>query len=219
MRTLALLALTLGTCLVAACGDAVRVVKQTIALQEAFFRQIDKRSPTPEIRNRLRNLARSGAGDSVQMLVAQGLVRLDDSSLIRRMELMSVMLDGSDETICAALSRDTPGSGQMTLAMAELQGQDLEDWAGLLIEAQVASLEERPARHVTAEVLAHSLQTAIANLPENEQTRITDIMGQFATASEADACWAGRVLFQQGVALTEPERSQMARGLVEPESP
>jgi hypothetical protein len=213
MRTLTLV---LGTCLVAACGDTVRVVKQTIALQEAFFRQIDKRSPTPEIRNTLRTLARSGAGDSVQTLVAQGLVRLEDSLLIRRMELMSVMLDGSNETICAALSRGTPGSGQMTLAMAELEGQDLEDWAGLLIEAQIASLEQRPARHIKAEVLAHSLQTAIANLPDNEQTRIASVMSQFQTATEADACWAGRVLFQQGVALTEPERSQMARGLVEP---
>lgn len=210
------LALVLATCLVAACGDAIRVVKQTIALQEAFFRQIDKRSPTPEIRNTLRDLARSGAGDSVQALVAQGLVRLDDSSLIRRMELMSVMLDGSEVTICAALSRGTPGSGQMTLAMAELEGQDLEDWAGLLIEAQIASLEQRPARHVGAELLAHSLQTAIANLPDNEQTKISDILGQFQTASDGDACWAGRVLFQQGVALPEPERSQMARGLVEP---
>jgi len=210
------LAVVLSTCLVVACGDAVRVVKQAIALQEAFFRQIDKRSPTPEIRNTLRALARSGAGDSVQILVAQGLVRLEDSSLIRRMELMSVMLDGSNETICAALSRGTPGSGQMTLAMAELEGQDLEDWAGLLIEAQIASLEQRPARHITAEVLAHSLQTAIANLPDNEQTRISSVMSQFQTATEADACWAGRVLFQQGVALTEPERSQMARGLVEP---
>ena len=104
----------------------------------------------------------------------------------------------------------------MTLAMAELEGQDLEDWAGLLIEAQVASLEQRPAHHITAEVLAHSLQTAIANLPDNEQTRISSVMSQFQTATEADACWAGRVLFQQGVALTEPERSQMARGLVEP---
>ena len=213
MRTLAVV---LSTCLVVACGDAVRVVKQTIALQEAFFRQIDKRSPTPEIRNTLRALARSGAGDSVQILVAQGLVRLEDSSLIRRMELMSVMLDGSNETICAALSRGTPGSGQMTLAMAELEGQDLEDWAGLLIEAQIASLEQRPARHIKAEVLAHSLQTAIANLPDNEQTRISSVMSQFQTATEADACWAGRVLFQQGVALPEPERSQMARGLVEP---
>jgi len=208
--------IVVGTCLVAACGDAVRVVKQTIALQEAFFRQIDKRSPTPEIRNTLRNLARSGAGDSVQLLVAGGLVRLDDSLLIRRMELMSLMLDGSDETICAALSRGTPGNGQMTFAMAELKGQDLEDWAGLLIEAQIASLEQRPARHVPPEAFARGVQTAMANLPDNEQTRITTIMSQFQTAPDAEACWAGRVLFQQGVALTEPERSQMARGLVQP---
>lgn len=213
MRTLALV---LGTCFVAACGDAVRVVKQTIALQEAFFRQIDKRSPTPEIRNTLRNLARSGAGDSVQALVAGGLVRLDDSLLIRRMELMSVMLDGSDEAVCAALSRGTPGSGQMTLAMAELEGKDLEDWAGLLIEAQIASLEQRPERRVAPDGFARGVQTAMANLPDEEQTRITAIMSRFQAASDADACWAGRVLFQQGVALTEPERSNMARGLVEP---
>lgn len=211
-----IITIVVGTCLVAACGDAVRVVKQTIALQEAFFRQIDKRSPTPEIRNTLRTLARSGAGDSVQALVAEGLVRLEDSSLIRRMELMSVMLDGSDETICAALSRGTPGSGQMTLAMGELEGQDLEDWAGLLIEAQIASLEQRPARHVPAEAFAGGVQAAMANLPDNEETRITAIMSRFESASDADACWAGRVLFQQGVALTEPERSQMARGLVQP---
>jgi len=146
-----ILVLILVSAVVAACGDAVRVVKQTIALQEAFFRQIDKRSPTPEIRDRLRALARAGAGDSVQLLVTHGLVRLNDSTLIRRMELMSVMLEGSEESVCAALSRGTPGSGQMTLAMTELEGPALEDWAALLIEAQIASIEARPARHVTQE--------------------------------------------------------------------
>ena len=92
MRTLALV---LGTCVVAACGDAVRVVKRTIALQEAFFRQIDRRSPTPEIRDRLRNLARSGAGDSVQFLVAHGLARLDDSSLVHDDDQIGVA-DGAE---------------------------------------------------------------------------------------------------------------------------
>jgi len=213
MRTLALV---LGTSVVAACGDAVRVVKQTIALQEAFFRQIDKRSPTPEIRDTLRSLARSGAGDSVQLLVAQGLIRLNDSTLIRRMELMSVMLEGSDESICAALSRGTPGSGQMTLAMTELEGPALDDWAALLIEAQIASIEQRPARHVTQDVLAHSFQAAIAALPDSDETRMTDILGRYQGASDRDACWAGRALFKQGAALPEPERSQMALGLVQP---
>ena len=213
MRTLALV---LGTCVVAACGDAMRVVKRTIALQEAFFRQIDKRSPTPQIRDRLRSLARGGAGDSVQLLVAQGLVRLNDSTLIRRMELMSAMLEGSEESVCAALSRGTPGSGQMTLAMTALEGPALEDWAALLIEAQIASIEERPARHVTPDVLAHSFQSAITSLPDSEETRLTAILGRYQAASDRDACWAGRALFKQGAALPEPERSQMALGLVQP---
>jgi hypothetical protein len=213
MHTLAVL---LSACLLAGCGDAVRVVKRTIALQEAFFRQIDKRSPTPAMRNTLRGLARSGAGDSVQALVAHGLVRLDDSTLIRRMQLMSVMLDGSEEPICAALSRGTPGGGQMTLAMTELDGPDLEDWAALLIEAQIASLEQRPARYVTQEVLAHSVQAAMAALPDAQEARISSILGRFDTASDGDACWAGRALFREGAALPEPERSQLARGLVQP---
>jgi len=210
------LPLILGTCIALACGDAVKVVKGTIALQEAFFRQIDKRSPTPEIRDRLRALARSGAGDSVQLLVAHGLARLNDSSLVRRMELMSVMLDLSDDAICAALSRGTPGSGQMTLAMTKFEAPDLEDWAGLLIEAQIASLEERPVRFVTKEVLANSILGAIAALPDSEETRITAILTSFQSASDRDACWAGRVLFRQGGALPEPGRSQMALGLVQP---
>lgn len=206
----------LGTCLLMACGDAVRVVKRTVALQEAFFRQIDKRSATPEMRSTLRGLARSGAGDSVHYLVAHGLVRLDDSTLVRRMHLMSAMLDGSEESICAALSRGTPGSGQMTLAMTELEAPDLEDWAGLLIEAQIASLEQRPARYVTQEVLAHSVQAAVAALPDADEARMGTILGQFATASDGDACWVGRALFREGAALPEPVRSQLARGLVQP---
>jgi hypothetical protein len=216
MRTLARAALLLSTCLLTACGDTVRVVKQTIALQEAFFRQIDKRSPTPEIRNRLRRLAQAGAGDSVQTLVAQGLARLDDSTLLRRMQLMSVMLDGSDESICAALARGTPQGGQMAFAMAELKGVDLEDWAALLIEAQIASLEKRPARRVTPEALAHSVQEAVAALPAAEAARMRTILADFNTVPERDACWAGRVLFQQGVVLPESDRSTLALGLVQP---
>ncbi len=213
MRTLAVL---LVACLVAGCGDAVRVVKRTVALQEAFFRQIDKQSPTPAMRNRLRGLARSGAGDSVQALVARGLVRLDDSTLIRRMQLMSVMLAGSEESICAALARGTPGGGQMTLAMAALDGADLEDWAALLIGAQIASLEQRPTRSVTPELLARAVQAAMAALPDAEEARMQSILGRFDTASDGDACWAGRALFREGATLSEPARSQLARGLVQP---
>lgn len=211
-----ILVLILVSAVVAACGDAVRVVKQTIALQEAFFRQIDKRSPTPEIRDRLRALARAGAGDSVQLLVTHGLVRLNDSTLIRRMELMSVMLEGSEESVCAALSRGTPGSGQMTLAMTELEGPALEDWAALLIEAQIASIEQRPPRHVKQEALTQSFQVAISGMPDSEQTRLTEILGRYQGASDQDACWAGRALLRQGTALPEPERSLMALGLVQP---
>jgi len=152
----------------------------------------------------------------VQLLVAHGLVRLDDSSLVRRMELMSVMLDLSDEPICAAMSRGTPGSGQMTLAMAKLEAPDLEDWAALLIEAQIATIEQRPARSVSQEVLSNSILGAIAALPDSEEARITAILGRFQAASDRDACWAGRVLFRQGGALPEPARSHMALGLVQP---
>jgi hypothetical protein len=42
------------------------------------------------------------------------------------------------------------------------------------------------------------------------------VLGQFATASDGDACWVGRALFREGAALPEPERSQLARGLVQP---
>ena len=208
--------LILSTCLVAACGEAARVVKQTIALQAAFFRQIDQRSPTPAIRDQLRGLARSGAGDSVQLLVSQGLVRLTDSMLIRRLQLMSVMLDKTDEAICSAMSRGTPGNGQMTLAMAKLEGQDLEDWAALIVEAQIATLERRPARAVTPEALAQSVQATIASLPDSDAARLTNIFARFQTASNAEACWAGRALFAQGAALPEPTRSHLALGLVQP---
>ena len=213
MRTLVLV---LGTCLVTACGDAVRVVKQTMALQEAFFRQIDKRSPTPAIRDRLRRLANAGAGDSVQVLVAQGLARLNDSTLIRRMELMSIMLEGSAESICAALARGNPGSGEMALAMSELEGIALEDWAALLIEAQIASIEQRPPRHVKQDALTQSFQVAISGMPDSAQTRLTEILGRYQGASDQEACWAGRALLKQGTALPEPARSQMALGLVQP---
>jgi hypothetical protein len=104
----------------------------------------------------------------------------------------------------------------MTLAMTELDGPDLEDWAALLIEAQIASLEQRPARYVTQEVLAHSVQAAMAALPDAQEARISSILGRFDTASDGDACWAGRALFREGAALPEPERSQLARGLVQP---
>jgi hypothetical protein len=104
----------------------------------------------------------------------------------------------------------------MTFAMAQLEGQDLEDWAALLIEAQIATLERRPARAVTPEVLAQSVQAAIASLPGSEAERLRTVFARFQTASDAEACWAGRALFAQGAALPEPTRSHLALGLVEP---
>ncbi len=134
------------------------------------------------------------------------------------MQLMSVMLAGSEQSICAALSRGTPAGGQMALAMTELEGADLEDWAALLIEAQIASLEQRPAHYVTQEALAHGVQAAMAALPDAEEPRMRSILDRFDSASDGDACWAGRALFREGAGLPEPERSQLARGFVQPQA-
>lgn len=210
------LALCAGLVAAAACGDVVRTVKQTLAAGKALERQIDRYSPDDETRTRLRRIAQRGQGDSVNLLVQQGLPRLDSTSLIRRVELLGQMLGSADERVCAALARGNPSEVQMTVALGGLDSAALDDWMGVLAKSMVAAVQNHAAPGVGQDEVSDAIQSVLERLPAEESERLVNGLGAIDRASDADACWTGRVLYREVVALAEPERGTLARGLVQP---
>lgn len=201
--------------LASACGDVIRAVKQTVAIGKALQRQIDRQSPNDEIRRHLRSLADGGHGDSVNALVQQGLPLLDSVTLVRRVELLHQMLTSAEEPLCAALARGNPSDAQMTLAMATLDSAALDDWMGMVVKSMVAAIQGPEAQAVGEDDVADALQQIVERLPGTEGERLMNTLGAIGDASDEEACWTGRVLYREILALGAPERLTLARGLVQ----
>lgn len=200
----------------AGCGDVIRTVKQTMAVGKTLQRQIDQLSPNDDVRRRLRGLADRGKGDSVNILVVQGLPRLDSATLVRRVVVLHQMLTNVDEPLCAALARGTPSEAQMTLAMVSLDSAALDEWMAVIVKSMIAAVEKHDFRTVAEEDVATALDAVVERLPDGDGERLMDALGTLEEVGDTDACWSGRVLYREILALSEPDRTVLARGLVQP---
>ena len=55
-----------------------------------------------------------------------------------------------------------------------------------------------------------------AAMPPDQATRLGDTLGELATASDEEVCWAGKTLYAQASTMPEPTRSALFRAFVEP---
>jgi len=150
-------------------------------------------------------------------LSLNGLKRLDDASLETRMRIVSKILDDASEAECVAILQgpsSVPGPSAMDKGLVKLDQADADFWFKSAGDATLAELRHDPIPPLKPEDVNEALSRIKATLPPQEVPKFASVLQNPRAASPSDACWAMRILYQEGTALPEPYRATIARATV-----
>ncbi len=155
-------------------------------------------------------------------LSMDGLLRLDDAALERRLTLLSAIMDASDASACAALARPDPANPKATsdavmAGLEKLLAEQIEAWFDFSLRSTKASLDKAPLRAVAPQQSQAAFEALLQRLPETERSRMTRTLSEARQANASDMCWAGRTLYRQVLQLPQAQRSVLARTLASPD--
>jgi hypothetical protein len=150
-------------------------------------------------------------------LSRQGLRRLSDEQLLRRVSLKSKMLAPVPNGTCAAIVRDTPTEAQLKEALEKLDSENLELFFTLSAEAVRAELQHHPPPTVIGEAeFPTAFGALLSALPEEQAERLAALLSRGpAQTSDEEVCWAERTFLNALLSLNEPHRSLLARAVVQ----
>lgn len=145
-------------------------------------------------RERAEGLSAEQASALAQDLSAQGLLRLPDERLVRRVALLDVALEGAAEADCAAhLLGPTPEQSRSLLA--RLPDDALREWSQLSADAVAASLRGDPRRVPNQAQARDALAELLASLPDARRERLSRALTDPAKLPPSEACWAVRTIY------------------------
>jgi hypothetical protein len=171
--------------------------------------------------NRLEGLSETEQAAKIQSWLYGGLVRLDDTKLIRHLELEVQALRLADEPTCAAFGRQSM-TGQTTSEdtgeklIGTLDQAAIGEWVGLSVEAIESELRGSPeAIRVSEADSAAATGRLIGGLNPAELETFA-AMDSGRTVSDGDTCAAIRSLYN-GILLLDPQdKATMARVDIQP---
>jgi hypothetical protein len=151
---------------------------------------------------------------------AKGLLRMDDAALIARSRFNFAVLSQLDTTACAALARSRPGSKASAEIRKPFEEHAMERWpdvAAVGFEAALAELHEYPRpRAASREEAARAVARVLSGLSPSDIARAAAALRDVAHASDADACWATRLLYERAARGDDAEAATLARVLAGP---
>jgi hypothetical protein len=168
---------------------------------------------------RLEGMSRPAAQAELLRMVSIGTFRLDDATLVRRLELETKEMLGIDVALCAALARGelevaTPSSGTAGLSAPLTPAERLENARITVAAVRAEVARQREPRQITKPETT-AIVGAIAKLASpQEATRIHDLATQAAAGhplSDDDACWLMRVPYRALDRLGEADRLLLSR--------
>jgi hypothetical protein len=157
-------------------------------------------------------------------LTQKGMLRLPDSALISRLDLMLGLMKVGDEKQCAALAEGAPLDGNLSefagvmFALLDRADADLVTrWYDFTREATLAELEQRPATP-SAEGAQEDLGRLLMDKLSPEQVEILVAMAQQRSfgISDAELCDVGKGVVELILAQPEAERGRYARLMATP---
>ena len=153
---------------------------------------------------------------AAQKWVTDGILRLDDARVVRRLELQTMALGMTDTATCAQYGRASFGAQQFSSSTAErmisaLDTAHLTEWMGIMVEAVEAEARGAPARVTVTEASANGvIQAMIRRLPQSTQTLVGNaVNGLFP--SDTQVCDAIRTIYATTIGLPERSRVIVAR--------
>jgi len=183
-------------------------------------RQQYERRLDAAIGNQLDGLSKAAAEEKLEAWISGGLLRMDDSRLVHRMELEMSATFAVDERVCATFAREAFGSGGVTLdtstrLLDALDTGKLGEWIGMNVDAIESEAAGAPAQRRVSDA---AIDQAFDRLARSLAAPTTDTMLKIeggGGAADAEACAAVRNFFGAAVNLDESARGVIARYAVQ----
>ncbi len=151
-------------------------------------------------------------------LAQNGLPRLSDALLEKRLALMSKLVDGMPDADCQALSRPTVASADrqrmLDAAIGRFDEADATAWFDVSLAAAQAVLADTPVVEADRARVTAALEKVLLQLPEADRRGFLDATRAPASATPAQTCQAMRTMYRASMRLEAPYRAAIARGLV-----
>lgn len=159
-------------------------------------------------------LSTSEKSDKLVDMGDRGLTRLDDATLIRRIELYQIGLDAVDEATCAAIMRSSmtgPVTGDDALALVgALSTERFAEWAEIWVQALEAEASGAPPVRTLSDADSTAMFDAIfAGISDAEFSTI-QALSDGTTVTDTEACDANRAIYAAGLGLDDVNRAAFA---------
>ena len=144
-------------------------------------------------------------------LIADGLQRLDDDSLVERLKINGKLLNLTDDKSCASISKGTTDSTTIVSDLVKkLDNDSFDKWLDINYRAIEASLQFKPAQRVTEDEVAKAYSALGDKIPTSID-RLSSILQNYDSSSDQDICWGERLLQEKALQLDDNNRNIFAR--------
>jgi hypothetical protein len=157
----------------------------------------------------------------LEAMVASGLPRLDDQTLIRRLQIESASLDASDEGTCAAFAHEFVAGHVTTETSKKVLGSLDPPRYGEWIEINVMAIEAQskgaPQSRLVSQADADTMSTALlGRVPANHLATMQALNEAGSVVTDAASCSAARAIYVAGLGLDPKSLATLARVEVSP---
>jgi hypothetical protein len=183
-------------------------------LYNNFFETMSK---DREIQEAFKGLPPAQARLEAAGLAARGVARLDDATLLRRAQVMTVVLTQLSDLTCARIAKGKVSAPVLTEIQNVILTQDsatVAFWLDASKRAALAELHQTPAPLVAQEEVTEAYEEMTFGMSAKDKERMEAPWQP--GSSNADAAWAIRTLYKRALTLPEPQRAVMMRAIATP---
>jgi hypothetical protein len=169
----------------------------------------------------LKGLSDADRGTHLEAMLTGGLPRLDDQTLIRRLQIESASLDATDEKTCAAFAQEFV-KGHVTTetsrkVLGSLDPQRYGEWIEINLTALEAESKGAPPRRVPSQADADAMSAAlVGRVPPNHLATMQALDADGTAVLDAASCSAARAVYVAGLGLDPKTLATLALVEVSP---
>lgn len=168
----------------------------------------------------LKGLSDADQAKRLTDMQAGGLPRLDDSTLVDRVQIFNAALNATDEHTCAMVMRvsfgDPIDKDSAKKLIGSLSTTAFSRWVEIAIEAIEAQAKAAPPARTPSEAASSAMYDAVfAGVSATDQATIASVSSGTAV-SDGVLCAAGRAIYAAGLGLEPTQRATFALVDVQP---
>jgi len=157
----------------------------------------------------------------IETLLRGGLPRLDDQTLIRRLQIESASLDATDEKTCAAFAQEFV-KGHVTTetsrkVLGSLDTAKYGEWIEINVSAIEAQSKGTPSQRLASQAETEAMSSALlGRVPAQHLATMQALGAGGSTVLDAASCSAARAVYAAGLGLDPQTLATLARVEVSP---